>query len=326
MPRGRKRRAPQRLEREEQQAEGGAGNVVADKVIDFEEIMRASNIFQELPVNVAEPVSRVEASTTCSSKNGGGDSSFGAGLNRTRCLSDEVFAHVPLSIREKIWAGGFINLAILLKGTCELDEFCSGGSLCVTSEGTIESRPKECKNKVPNIEKWTDAFIIFMAIYITAHTEEASDLLKYMFNIREAAFKQGGFAWRAYDEQFRLRQEFSKSSWAVINTDLWWRCSLGNACTSSAVASNNAAQAIRTNLSRPLPCLDYNKGNCRWTNCRFVHICSYCNGSHPQCNCFKKPKEGLARDMNGNRANFRTQQSRVRSQFGNQGPSNSTSK
>ncbi|KAH3844364.1 hypothetical protein DPMN_086622 [Dreissena polymorpha] len=45
-----------------------------------------------------------------------------------------------------------------------------------------------------------------------------------MYNIREAASKRAGFAWRSYDIQ--LRQEVSPASLAEINTDLWWRCTL----------------------------------------------------------------------------------------------------
>ena len=315
MPRTRKRKML--VEQVEQQP---AGNV-----IDFEEILRAANIVPQANsepagVNIELGQSSSDRSlSTCPPMLGCGGGSLASGLDKTRCLSDEVFAHIPISLREKIWRGTFVNLALLLKGSGELDEFCTGGSFCLTNEGTIESRPREFKNKVPNIEKWTDAFIIYMSVYIVAHKEDAPDMLKYMFNIREAAQKQGGFAWRSYDEQFRLRQENSKMSWAVINTDLWWRCSL----SSNSLGANNWGQS----QTRPPPCLDYNKGNCRWKNCRFQHICSYCNGIHPLCNCFKRQNESLIGNANrgGIASNFqRFQQNKAN--FSTQTPRNNPAK
>ncbi|KAH3850638.1 hypothetical protein DPMN_093062 [Dreissena polymorpha] len=42
----------------------------------------------------------------------------------------------------------------------------------------------------------------------------------------EDASKRACFAWRSYDVRFPLQQEVSFASWAVINTELWWRCTL----------------------------------------------------------------------------------------------------
>ena len=87
--------------------------------IDFDKIIRDSNI-----VSTQE-----DQTTTCLnmvSGCGGIDSSSLAGLNMTRCTSDEVFVHVPIQIRVKI--GQYINLEMLLKGSSELQEFCAGGT------------------------------------------------------------------------------------------------------------------------------------------------------------------------------------------------------
>ena len=168
----------------------------------------------------------------------------------------------------------------MLKGSAELDSFCAGGSLFLNESGMIETRQKECNSKISNIEKWSDAFIIFMSIYLIRNKDEAPEMLTYMYNIREAASRKGGFAWRSYDEQFRLRQEINKSSWSVIITDLWWRCSLSNESFQSGQTNSNPAQ-------RRL-CLDYNKGQCFYSNCRYLHLCQTCNGSHSEVNCFKR--------------------------------------
>jgi hypothetical protein len=42
---------------------------------------------------------------------------------------------------------------------------------------------KKSKNKIYNIESWTDAFLIFSSIYGAAHLESYPDLLKYYSNL-----------------------------------------------------------------------------------------------------------------------------------------------
>ncbi|KAH3785215.1 hypothetical protein DPMN_163300 [Dreissena polymorpha] len=112
-----------------------------------------------------------------------------------------------------------------------------------------------------------------MAVYIVHHKDEAPSLLKYMFNIREPN-KQIGLAWRTYDVQFRLRQEVSPAPWALINTDLWWRCSLSRDNVPSS------SETVRGRTGNSYPCIDFNKGSCAWPVCRFAHVCSRCGAYH----------------------------------------------
>lgn len=89
-----------------------------------------------------------------------------------------VMKFLVMFLSQKIWKNQYVNLALLVKGTSELEEFCSGSSLCVSSKGTIETRPRECHVRVPYIDNWTDAFIIYTSIYITAYQEEAPSMLE----------------------------------------------------------------------------------------------------------------------------------------------------
>ena len=83
---------------------------------------------------------------------------LGQSFEQHGCSGDEIFVHVPSSLRQQICNGEYINLALLLKGGMELQDFCEGGSLKLTSNGDIEMRAKVCKDKVPSIDKWTDVF------------------------------------------------------------------------------------------------------------------------------------------------------------------------
>jgi len=154
---------------------------------------------------------------------------------------------------------------------------CSGSELRLNSDGSIVTKPKQCKYRLNSIEKWTDVFIIFSAIITAKGTCKKQELLHYMFNIRECAARQGGTTWITYDEQFKLRQAQSPQSWSLINNDLWWRCML---------VQDNSAQALQpTHAKHKYSCNDYNNNVGRWPNCRFSYSCSHCGASHPALSC-----------------------------------------
>lgn len=141
-----------------------------------------------------------------------------------------------------------------------------GSLLAVDESGNIVTRPKTTSDKINNIDQWSDDFQFFAAP-ISAHPDQTQDLLHYMFVIREAAQRHGGFFWRTYDEQFRLRQSSQFMPWSQLNADLWLRCF-------SDVAKVQARADIDVPKTTPPPCIDFNKGYCKWKNCRYPHVCS----------------------------------------------------
>ena len=60
--------------------------------------------------------------------------------------------------------------------------------------------------KIATIEQWTDAFILFMNIYVGAHPNKIHQLLKYIHSIRLGASRFSGQGWILYDDQFRLKK------------------------------------------------------------------------------------------------------------------------
>ena len=137
----------------------------------------------------------------------------------TLCLGGRghVCTYVPLQLCRKIWAHQYINIALLLKGNVELQDLCSGGILHITDKGQLESRPRINKDKVPTIDKWTDAFLIFSSIYLKKYPNKTQELLQYMSIIHEAA-NRSSLSWRTYDEQFRLRQATNVQPWGRLNS------------------------------------------------------------------------------------------------------------
>lgn len=85
-----------------------------------------------------------------------------------RLSDNNLEIQTPITIKEQIKIGQYVNLAMLLKGPVEMSDFTPGGSITMSKDGTLQAKPRECKDKVPNIEKWTDAFIIFLSVYKVA--------------------------------------------------------------------------------------------------------------------------------------------------------------
>ncbi|KAH3725659.1 hypothetical protein DPMN_051508 [Dreissena polymorpha] len=105
MPRGQKRKTPAK-EMEAALLEPAlvkpAGNI-----IDFEQINRDKNIVPWTS-HVVQSVSTPNMVTGC----GGGGASGSlpsSTFNRTRCTSDEVFGHVPMQLRKRIWNNQFVT-------------------------------------------------------------------------------------------------------------------------------------------------------------------------------------------------------------------------
>jgi hypothetical protein len=273
-------------------------------VIDFEQILRASDILPR-GGHVASTSSACTSDRLCSDENitrRSTEISYD-NVNNTelqvqnnvsnvisphpvellRQTSDEIAMHVPSSLKQRICKGEYINLSLLLKGAVELADYNSVGTLYISNTGKIESRQNESKDDINSIERWTDAFIIFMDIYLSAHPLKIHELLQYFFIIRECASVHGGTFWKIYDQQFRSRQAITPVSWSYINHDLWLRCMPLRGEQKNHPQLLNFEQKKQ---SRPQNiCIDFNRGQCKWPNCKYTHACYSCNKGHPFVNC-----------------------------------------
>jgi len=267
-----------------------AGEAAGENFVDFEEIIRTAGVLPR-GHNVVEDDAGsniVPVGSPATNFGGNGQTQSMPGSSSThvnldnfmsiphlpRQSSDDVSVHVPASLKQRICRGEYINLALLLKGAVELADFTSGSSVFVLNGGTLESRPRECKDELTSIERWSDAFIIFMDIYLSAHPHRLHELLHYFYTIRECAVNHGGSFWRQYDHQFRCRQAVTPSSWSALNQDLWLRC--------MSFRESASAQGQRSHNT----CLDYNKTSCRYgARCKYDHVCLNCGSKHPFSTC-----------------------------------------
>ena len=146
------------------------------------------------------------------------------------------------------------------------------------------------------------------------------ELFRYIDIIRQAEKKWGGFGWRAYDEQFRALMAVYPRPWSIIDQGIWSMCVT---CPQHPAAPKSIPQSPQNNSeqgrkggqkgsnnsqnnnrggqnqqkggndnrsrgnSKPV-CRDYQMEVCRRHNCKYPHVCAWCNGPHPGDKCSNK--------------------------------------
>ncbi|XP_033743150.1 uncharacterized protein LOC117329342 [Pecten maximus] len=208
-------------------------------------------------------------------------------------VCDNLGLHVSNANKQKILNGEYIDLSILLPKNVNQPEASHKVAIV---EGELVIQPKTVKIKINDINSWTDAFIIYMSIYIDAHPEQMQSMLKYMQSVRLGASRSSNMGWKQYDEQYRLRKSrLPLASWGLIDPELWF---IYMQSSSPAVSLMNNAT---TSSQSTLKCYDYNyKGQCSRHQCQYKHKCLRCNGNHSSSKCFQR---------NNNQYRFRAQQS-----------------
>ena len=206
-------------------------------------------------------------------------------------LCDGLGAEQPLSIREKIGRGEFIDFNSLLSRKGSLGPF----ALVMGDAGQVCLKPDAGGQQgITSIEVWTDVFLVFASIFLGRHPHRALELIKYCSIVRRAAKSFGGLGWRVYDEQFRLRQAREPTrSWASIDAELWLT-TLASARQPFRVGGfNKGVPNVRQGV-----CFAFNRGACNRRDCRFNHRCSRCNGfGHPGFRC--RQDDGIKRGRMG---------------------------
>lgn len=186
--------------------------------------------------------------------------------------------YVDPSTRDKIISGKYINLGTLLVRDPNQSHVSS--TLAIDATGQLIAQPKS-HHKIQNIDRWTDAFIIFMSIYTAAHPEKIQQFLKYMHDIRLGSQRSQG--WLTYDEQYRLRASINQNTdWGVVDPELWMIYMTPTAPQTHTYNQTHTSNK-RVNSDK---CFDYNfKGACTRPNCQYVHRCLRCNNAHSSNTC-----------------------------------------
>ncbi|CAC5407061.1 unnamed protein product [Mytilus coruscus] len=228
--------------------------------------------------------------------------------NRIASVHENLGINVTQSINEKIIKGEHIDLACLLNNSVNTG---SDKQKLKWVQGEFILQPMSQQSKITNIEKWTDAFIIFIYNYCSVHINRFREFLKYMHTIRLGAQRNQGLGWKNYDEQYRLRKAQEPSSlWSNIDNELWLLY-MQPVNDISNVSFNISNSNINAGSDYGNKCYSYNyDGSCGKTPCFYSHLCLRCNGSHPIINCQRqygnvRPHVGNTQYSTGSQFQFR---------------------
>ena len=199
-----------------------------------------------------------------------------------------MYAHVPMKIRTKIWAGEYVDMASLLPGRTETAQSYAL-SVRDNDAGAEPALFLAAKAKLSFIsfQQWVKAFKICMSVYLmqphaVAH---APALLKYMGVVRSLSERGGN--WARYDETFRTMRNEQGWQWDTVHWELWLTAQ------PTVERSNNSRPAflgkVRRSETQNKVCFNFNKGvPCQQQPCRYNHKCRSCGGAHQVTKCRKR--------------------------------------
>ena len=185
---------------------------------------------------------------------------------------------------------------------------------------TIQSPRRAGKPPVTSIRSWLECYGRMAAVLSMRFPEKAAELWAYQTTILHAAHAYEGANWVAYDRLYRREMLAKKDlNWSVPNPRLYSEAFTGRAkrhpqcphCLSEdhegagcphnpnpsfmgwfqsaslpqgPLASPGQTRAPPPEKLRDI-CRNYNGNRCRFTRCRFLHICAECSGPHAVVHC-----------------------------------------
>ena len=190
-------------------------------------------------------------------------------------VSSPLGLHVCQTIKDKITQGIYLDIACLLDTTSSVN---SPGRLILNNSGNLCMAP-ESQRKIYSIEEWSDAFLVFASIYLSAHPTKTQEVLKYFSTIRLAAKRHMGAGWKSYDCQFRMRFASNPAtmSFGLIDQELW------------LIFMGPSTMSTYNNERK---CYDYNFRTCFKNFCPYNHSCLNCSGSHQAHQCRQNSSSG----------------------------------
>ena len=132
------------------------------------------------------------------------------------------FSSVPLGglvnskLKARIWAGQYIELDLLLGGVVDNPVLIFD---IRSQQSSVQTR-EQPQHRINNIAQWTDAFLVFMAIYTDRFPTEVASILKYVQLMRTMAFTTKSNIFLAYDRDFRKLRAHNNMPWNVLHQGL----------------------------------------------------------------------------------------------------------
>ena len=206
----------------------------------------------------------------------------------------QSFSSVPLGslvdpkLKAKIWAKQFVELELLAAESTPQTLFMLDAQ---TSKPVVEVRDQPTK-KITSIEQWTDAFLLYIAIYLERHPADTPDILKYLQIIRTMSANAHSKLFLSYDRNFRKLRARNSMPWCNIHQELFHHvtCDANKAQSQSRGFPLNRQpfrQPFQRKQSFPAGyCYAFcATGRCRNAACNYSHMCPTCSGPHAPSTC-----------------------------------------
>ena len=210
---------------------------------------------------------------------------------------DEFFhitCHVDAVTISCIQRGNFIDLDKLLPQNRAVNADSEPKSELVFREGCPVIVPHMDKSQcITNVRKWEQAFRVYAAVYSQANPSRGPEIWQYVYTINHTA---NAYSWAnvvEYDFAFRQMMAVNPArKWSKIYQQMWTMCMTDPHKNSfnhnrgsypSGGGHYNHISGSKGNAStksKPDFCWKFNKGKCKFGgDCKFVHHCSYCDGT-----------------------------------------------
>ena len=143
--------------------------------------------------------------------------STGVGIVGERPTNMASFSSVPLGslvdpkVKAKIWAGQFVQLDTLV------GEFSEYPVLIFDTKNrnpSVQMR-ENVSRRIFNVAQWTDAFLVYVAIYTECHPTYVASILKYVQLVRSMAASARNNMFIAYDRDLRKLRAHNNMPWML---------------------------------------------------------------------------------------------------------------
>jgi len=185
-------------------------------------------------------------------------------------------------LKQRIWADEFIDFEQLLTNkhnqsiAIKLDQSQEGTAVALSQASAAK--------QITSINKWIDAFLIFMTVLIKKQPMVAGDLIKYLSFIRSLSTKFPGNLWASYDYSYRAGRVGLCLKWSQVDWELYhYLVPLANTFQPGPAKP----QAL---------CWHYNKRGCFNKACTFSHTCANCGGKHSRSSCNQLQNQPVFQD------------------------------
>lgn len=202
-----------------------------------------------------------------------------------------IAAHVPPTLREKIWRDEYVPLHQLLHQESSKYTESLTLALCPDPNNQLGIRLTKPKPSTLTLQQWEDAFLVYMAVYTERHSV-CPQMCTYMRDVKDLARRGANFLY--YDEQFRIERATTHCNWESVHTGLRFQAV-------TPFRAPQKPQQPKSNTTR-IPngyCHAFHaRGTmCHAPKCRYKHTCPNCEERHPIYRCTKSSQNSQNRNV-----------------------------